>query len=324
MNTAQQTNNQNRQRAAEVSSFSAGDSNLPSINNGHELQNLLFNADAMNQLHSLAKVMADSRVTVPGHLQGNQGDCMAICMQAAQWRMNPFSVAQKTHVTQGGLLGYEAQLVNAVVTSIAPIEGRMEFEFVGDWSKILGKVKEMRSEKNGKPGGKYYVADWNKSDEQGLGVTVSATFKGELEPRTVTIMLAQCYPRFSTQWATDPQQQITYVSVKKWARRYCPDVILGVYTPDELEDYVPPGELDVTPPESDRPELEPYPEERFEEMFPTWEAAIQGKKITAEQLIETVSSKALLSEKQKQAVRNVKVPEDEPPTNETATEGDAQ
>jgi hypothetical protein len=37
-------------------------------------------------------------------------------MQAAQWGMNPFAVAQKTHVVNG-TLGYEAQLVNAVVSS---------------------------------------------------------------------------------------------------------------------------------------------------------------------------------------------------------------
>jgi hypothetical protein len=47
-------------------------------------------------------------------------------------------------------------------------------------------------------------------------------------------MMSQCYPRFSTQWATDPKMQISYVAVRKWARQNTPGVILGVYTEDEM------------------------------------------------------------------------------------------
>lgn len=225
--------NDKTMQAEGVAGDFSGDA-VPSINNNQELQNLLFNASAMNQLQALATVMSRSVVTVPTHLRGNAGDCMAICMQAAQWGMNPYAVAQKTHVTPGGQLGYEAQLVNAVVANRAPIKGRLSFEFFGDWDKVIGKVAE-RQGQGGK--GKYYVADWKPADEHGLGVMVSATLVGEDQPRTLKLLLSQCFPRFSTQWATDPQQQITYAGTKKWARRFCPDVILGVYTPDEIEDY---------------------------------------------------------------------------------------
>lgn len=34
---------------------------------------------------------------------------------------------------------------------------------------------------------------------------------------------------------SNPKQQIAYLGVKYWARLYCPEVILGVYTPDEVE-----------------------------------------------------------------------------------------
>ena len=75
---------------------------------------LMLNESAMNNMYRMAQTMADGRATVPSHLQGNVADCMAVVMQAALWRMNPFAVAQKTHVVSG-TLGYEAQLVNAVV-----------------------------------------------------------------------------------------------------------------------------------------------------------------------------------------------------------------
>lgn len=48
-------------------------------------------------------------------------------------------------------------------------------------------------------------------------------------------MLAQARTRNSTLWADDPRQQLAYLAVKRWARLYCPEVILGVYTIDELE-----------------------------------------------------------------------------------------
>lgn len=201
----------------------------------------MFNLDGMQAMQKMAELMSTATVTIPKHLVNKPGDCLAIVMQAAQWEMNPYAVAQKTHLTQGGALGYEAQLINAVVITRAPIQKRPEFKFVGDWSKILGKVKEER----GQSGGKYYVAAWDKADEAGLGVECSVLFNGETEPRRVEVLLSQCWPRFSTQWATDPQQQITYAAVRKLGRRYAPDVILGVYTPEELEEGPPPSERDM-------------------------------------------------------------------------------
>ncbi|KVO05595.1 hypothetical protein WJ69_23125 [Burkholderia ubonensis] len=191
---------------------------------------MVLDLNTINAISMIAETMASGKVAIPQHLRGSKADCFAVAMQAFQWRMNPFAVAQKTHISQSGQLGYEAQLVNAVVCNLAPIKARPDFEFIGDWNKILGKVEERKSDK----GGKYYVATYTKADEEGLGVIVRATLRGESEPREVTVMMSQAYPRFSTQWATDPQQQITFLAIRKWARRITPDVLLGVYTPDEL------------------------------------------------------------------------------------------
>ncbi|ADG20359.1 DNA single-strand annealing protein RecT-like protein [Paraburkholderia atlantica] len=201
----------------------------PSQTSGNSLD-MVLDVATIQAINTIAETMAGGKVAIPVHLRGNKADCFAVAMQAFQWRMNPFAVAQKTHISQGGQLGYEAQLVNAVVSNLAPITGRPDYQFLGDWNKVLGKVEERKSDK----GGKYYVATYTKGDEQGLGVIVRATLRGESEPREVTVMMSQAYPRFSTQWATDPQQQICYLAIRKWARRFTPDVLLGVYTPDEL------------------------------------------------------------------------------------------
>lgn len=198
---------------------------------------LIIDPQAFQQMHQFALVMAESRSMVPEHMRGNVGDCMAVTMQALQWGMNPFAVAQKTFNIKG-VLGYEAQLINAVVTANAPITGRLQFEWFGPWERILGKFKEMPSkfeDKNGKKS-TYKVPNWNAADEEGLGVTIWATLKGEENPRVLSILMTQALTRNSTLWTEDPKQQIAYLAIKRWARLYCPDVIMGVYSPDELRD----------------------------------------------------------------------------------------
>ena len=187
----------------------------------------IFSPEGMDRLVRFATLMADSKATVPAHLAGKPADCLAVTMQAAQWGMNPFAVAQKTHVVNG-TLGYEAQLVNAVVSSSNLLATRLNYKWDGDWSKVSGKTDKSPS----------------------LTVTVWATLKGESEPRTLTISMEQAGVRNSPLWEQDPRQQLAYLCVKRWARLHAPDVLLGVYTPDELQEAAPRVERDITPPAS--------------------------------------------------------------------------
>ncbi|MGD9423961.1 RecT family recombinase [Pantoea sp. NSTU24] len=187
----------------------------------------IFSPSGLQKLQAFAEVMAQGKATVPAHLSGKPADCLAIALQAAQWGMNPYAVAQKTHLVNG-TLGYEAQLVNAVITSSTAVQGRFKYEYGGDWEKF-------------KPGAA------NASNERGLSVRVGAVLKGETE---ITwgepLYMEYVTTRNSPLWKTAPKQQLAYLAVKYWARLYCPDVILGVYTPDEFEPAQR-AERDVTP-----------------------------------------------------------------------------
>ncbi|MEN4132386.1 RecT family recombinase [Serratia marcescens] len=188
----------------------------------------IFSPSGLRQLQQFAEVMAQSVQTLPKHLAGKPADCMAVAMQAAQWGMNPFAVAQKTHLVNG-TLGYEAQLVNAVVTSSRAVQGRFKYEYGGDWDA--------------------YMLHPDKQHEAGLFIRVGAVIRGETE---ITwgepVYLAPITTRNSPLWKTAPKQQIAYLAVKYWARLYCPEVILGVYTPDEFDTPQPRVERDITPP----------------------------------------------------------------------------
>ena len=199
---------------------------------------LLFNDSAFERLEKVAALMASGRSTIPQHLRGSPGDCFAIVMQAARWHVDPYAVAQKTFLING-VMGYEAQLVSAIINKNAPITGRLQYEWFGPWEKIIGKFETRESKTKKDDNGyakKYKVPAWKPQDEDGLGVRVSATMKGETEPRVLELYLSQALTRNSTLWAEDPKQQLAYLASKRWSRLYCSDVLMGVYTPDELEE----------------------------------------------------------------------------------------
>jgi hypothetical protein len=181
----------------------------------------------MDRMIKFAEIMATGKATIPNELR-NVGDCLAITMQAMSWGMTPFALAQKTHFI-GGKIGYEAQAVAAAINGSGAVKDVFHFEWFGPWEKVIGKFEIKRGDK-----GEYRVPGWKLADEEGIGIRVWATLRGEHEPRELTLLLAQARTRNSTLWADDPRQQLAYLAQKRWARLYAPGVILGVYTPDEL------------------------------------------------------------------------------------------
>lgn len=254
---------------------------------------LLMDGNAMDRIERIADIMASGKTTVPQHLRGSKGDCFAVCLQSMQWGMNPFAVAQKTHLVNG-TLGYEAQLVAAVINSSGAVKDRFAFEFYGPWEKVIGKFSVKKGEK-----GEYRVPGWTFADEEGCGVRVSATLKGEAMPRVLDLLLAQARVRNSTLWADDPKQQLAYLAEKKWSRLYAPDVILGVYTADELaepeEKYM--GAAEVVEPE--RPQ---WPADKWAETLPKIVAGIRkGKSI--DDALAWLRAKAIVTPAQEAELR---------------------
>lgn len=207
------------------------------MNNLIAINQILDNEQQIARLQRLAEIMATAQVTVPDGIRGNVGDCFMICVQAHIWNMSPFAVAQKTFTVKGKI-GYEAQLVSAVITRHA-LKDKPVFVYSDDWEKVLNKFTTAKN--NGK---EYTVSSWKPHDENGLYVDISATLKSEDQPRTMRIYLSQAYPRQSSIWATDPKQQLAYTAIKKFARLHCPECILGVMDQDDIESV---QEKDVTP-----------------------------------------------------------------------------
>lgn len=284
---------------------------------------VLTDGALFDRLERMANMMASGKTALPAHFRNSPGDCFAIVLQATQWNMNPLAVAQKTHIING-TLGYEAQLVSAVINSSGLVKDRFHFEWFGPWEKIVGKFKEVTSTKKvddeGKPK-KFIVPAWEQAEEHGLGVKVWATLKGETEPRVLTLLLTQARTRNSTLWTEDPKQQLAYLAQKRWARLYAPDVILGVYSTDEIaspvEIHLGDAEVVEPPPPPARPELPAFDQAKFEQKLDGWRTRV-NEGGDPEELLAMLQTRHALTPEQVKAIRDLAVTDVPAATEETA------
>jgi len=240
----------------------------------------LLEDNNFDKMWRMAEALANSALSIPKELKGNIGDCLAIVTQAMIWGLNPFAVAQKAHVINGKL-GYEAQLVNAVVMQSGAIAGSFHYEYQGDSCRVGAVLR----------------------GEQAI------TWGEWLSAATVTT-------KNSPLWKTNPKQQMGYLQVKNWARAYCPGALLGIYSTDELEAMpnamTPAQTIDAL---VKTPALPAYPTADFEKNFPAWQKAVASGKKTAPDLLAMLSTKAVFSDEQKAAILSLKakVAETPPP-----------
>ena len=236
---------------------------------------LMLDAAKRTAMLEFARAMSEATVTVPQHFRGKPGDCLAVTMQAMQWGMNPFAVAQKTHLVNGAL-GYEAQLVNAVVCSSGLISGHFHYEYRGEGS--------------------------------GLECRVGAALRGD---SAITwgewLSVGSVQTKNSPLWKTNPRQQMGYLQVKNWARLYAPGAILGIYTDDELDQPINMGAAERV---SEPPAALPvYTDEALQNDLAKVAQLMRAGKKTPDQLIATIKSKYTMTTEQEQRFRDAAKPE---------------
>jgi RecT family len=167
----------------------------------------VFDTGKFEHMQRLAHVLANSSL-VPDHLKGDGGaealaNCFLVVNQAHRWNMDPFAVAQATFVTRGKI-GYEGKLVAAALAELLRI--KLAVTFAG---------------KEGTP-----QRSITLTDDSGRSIT-GAVEQWQTRDKEGKIQRA---------WQVQPDDQLIYRGTRQWCRRYEPGVILGVYTPDELED----------------------------------------------------------------------------------------
>lgn len=158
----------------------------------------------LDQAMRLAEMMARGKL-VPEHLR-NPSDALMVVELAMRFGMSPFAVAQATSVIQGKLM-LEGKLVSAAVHSSGILSGRLAYVFAGE-----GATRR---------------------------ITVSGTIRGEAIARTIDVELKDAKTT-NGMWVKQPDQQLVYFATRAWARRHVPEVMLGVYSPEEFDAPPPP------------------------------------------------------------------------------------
>lgn len=140
--------------------------------------------------------------------------CRFVAYKAQRWGTDPVATAEKTYFTprkDGGLnVGYEAQLVHAIVQGDPDLLAPLEITF--GYSDPAKRVAQLRFCK------------------------VSGRIRGAPLPAIyISPTIGQIKTKNSPLWWSDPDQQLSYMSVRAWARRHRPGRLLGIYSRDEIE-----------------------------------------------------------------------------------------
>lgn len=230
----------------------------------------------------LADVMAKANL-VPEHLRNKPGDCLLIVMQAQRWGMDAVSVAQSTSVVHGKLC-YEGKLVAAALYAMGAVDGRLHYEISGAGQAASIVVTGKPRGGNGAQSVNGTVKDWRTfgKDKQGN--------------------------RIDNAWDKMPEDMLVYRGTRQWARRYAPEALLGVYTPDEMEDVPndPTIVATVVAKRDDKPaELPLYTEQAFAENLPKWRDLIATGRKSADDLIAMLQTKARFTDEQ---LKQIKAP----------------
>jgi len=192
----------------------------------------LFDTAKFEHMQRIANVMALASL-IPDHLKSKAqmreqafnetlSNCFMLVNQAHRWNVDPFSIAPETYALRGKL-GYQGKLVAAIVNTRAGLKRNLDFEYSGE-----GDERE---------------------------ITVIGEFLNEDKPRTIKLKVKDAKTD-NQMWQKDPDQKLVYSGATKWARRYCPEVLLGVLTDDDLERMAAERAIDVTP--APRPKREDF------------------------------------------------------------------
>lgn len=174
-------------------------------------------------LQDKANLMAQSGFMVRDIYRGNPGACAALIMICAPYKLNPFQASWKTYKaskSDDAPISFEAQLVTAMVNVGAPIKDKLKPTYEGEGVKRKCTVRATDAESG-------EVLEYESPE------------------------IGQISPKNSPLWKSDPDQQLFYFASRAWCRRHYPQILLGVYARDEIEeDRTPRGPdqaVDVTP-----------------------------------------------------------------------------
>lgn len=177
-------------------------------------------ADAQNFETALKMADCLSKSTVvPKDYQGNTGNCMIAIEMASRINTSPMMVMQNLYVVNGRP-AWSSQWIIAMINSSRRYKTELQFEF--------GNAKE-----DGGLSCYAWAEDYAGHQVKGPKITMKmADSEGWTNKN-------------GSKWKTMPEVMIQYRAASFFGRMNCPDMIMGIYSQDEVADMVDLSDADI-------------------------------------------------------------------------------
>lgn len=184
---------------------------------------------SMSEVLEFSKLMSVAGDAIPPHLRGNPGACLSIVTRALRNDFEPFALAEHSYLTkkkkqvngqwiEEGTIAFDSFVIHAIVEAHAPLVGRLRCAYEGEGLQrrciVTGLIR-------GEQEPHVYKGPTLEQIVAKIGRNEAGKIKG------------------SPLWEAKPDQQMWYDARRDWCRAYCPEVLLGWYDREELEDYAP-------------------------------------------------------------------------------------
>lgn len=153
----------------------------------------------MEQLQEIGALIQSAGALVPDALRKDIGACTAVAYMSALHGTDPIATASQVYIISGKL-AFMAQYISALIRKHVDCPPSITFSGEGP-QRFCHVVLTMK------------------------GVKLEYT-----SPRVAVIT-----PKNSPLWKSDPDQQLSYYSIRAAARRHMPQVLLGIYSVEEMQ-----------------------------------------------------------------------------------------
>lgn len=166
-------------------------------------------ADELKVALQLAKVYATSSM-FPRVYQGNVGNCMVAIDFAKRMGISPFMVAQNLDIIQGNP-SWKSTAAIALINNCGRFEPlEYEINHNEDWTEFSGYA---------------YAKD----------IKSGKICKGTVVDKKMCVAMGW-WDKNGSFWKKMPEQMLKYRTSVFFARTYCPEALMGLYTTDEMRD----------------------------------------------------------------------------------------
>ena len=168
----------------------------------------IYHPDNWQQIQPMADALCQSTV-VPKLYQGNHANCLIAIEMAHRLNMSPLQVMQNMYIVHG-TPGWSAQFIAALINN-SGLYDRLKYRYDGD-GNARGCTAYARDRETGKM-------------VEGTRVSMKMAKAEGWEGKS------------GSKWKTMPEQMLCYRAAAFFGRQHCPDVIMGMYAPDEVATF---------------------------------------------------------------------------------------